>query len=105
MARVQVLNETALRDPAQSGTTLFFQWCRYIHDDGQVEHGYRFISRRPSSEGIGQETSRGQARIPSVEVIERLVWQARREGWGDFDDDRISSSSEANWARGGRRSP
>ena len=103
MARVQVLNETTLRDADQTGSTLWFQWCRYLYDDGQMQHGYRFIWRRPPSEGGAQQAARGQARIPSIVVLEQLVRQAKNEGWGDYDGDRISSSSEAHWAHGPRR--
>lgn len=103
MARVQVLNETTLHESAQADSTLWFQWCRYLFDDGQMQHGYRFIWRRPSAEGGAAQADRGQARIPSIDVVEQLVRQAKIEGWGDFDGDRISSSSEAHWARGLKR--
>lgn len=106
LARVQVLNETTtLHDSAKTDVTLWFQWCRYLYDDGQIQYGYRFIWKRPSSEGGAQQAARGQARIPSIEVLEQLVRQAKQEGWGDYDDDRISSSAEAHWARGLRPSP
>lgn len=100
MARVQVLNETSWHRPGQAESTLWFQWCRYLYDDGRVKYGYRFVWRRPTSEGGAQQSPRGQARIPSIEVLERLVRQAKIEGWGDFDDERISSSMEAHWAQG-----
>lgn len=103
MARVQVLNETTWHDLAQTDMALAFQWCRYLYDDGKVEHGYRFIWKRPSEGGAQQQAARGQARIPSIVVLEQLVRQAKNAGWGDYDDERISSSSEAHWAHGPRR--
>ena len=88
MARVQVINETT--ENANSGPTdwtLWFQWCRYFYDDGTMEYGYRFIWRRPQSEGGSLQAARGQARIPSVRVLEQLVTQARAGGWGNYDSD------------------
>jgi len=100
MARVQVLNETSWQGSPQSSATLWFQWCRYIHDDGQIQYGYRFVWKRLSFDDSAPHSPRGQARIPSIEVLERLVRQARSEGWGDYDAERISSSLEAHWAQG-----
>ena len=86
MARVQVINETSdNNNPAPTEWTLWFQWCRYFYDDGGMEYGYRFIWRRPQSEDGSLQAARGQARIPSVAVLERLVAQARASGWGDYD--------------------
>jgi hypothetical protein len=100
MTRVQVLNETSWTESAQTGATLWFQWCRYLYDDGQVQYGYRFTWKRALSESREQQPTSGQARIPSIDIHERLVRQARSEGWGDYDDQRISSSMEAHWAQG-----
>ncbi len=88
MARVQVINETSDNgNPGQADWTLWFQWCRYFYDDGTMEYGYRFIWKRPQSEGGSLQAARGQARIPSVRVLEQLVAQARAAGWGDYDAD------------------
>lgn len=93
MARVQVVNEiTDNTNPASTDSTLWFQWCRYFYDDGTMEHGYRFIWRRPKSEGGSLQAARGQARIPSVAVLEQLVAQARASGWGDYNADDITMS-------------
>jgi hypothetical protein len=100
MVRIQVLNETSWHDSVQIDSALWFQWCRYIHDDGQIQYGYRFTWRRDTSEGGAQLAPRSQARIPSIDVLERLVRQARSEGWGDYDAERISSSAETHWAQG-----
>jgi hypothetical protein len=88
MARVQVINETTLdKNPPPTDWTLWFQWCRYFYDGGAMEHGYRFIWRRPQSEGGSLQAARGQARIPSTAMLEKLVAQARAEGWGNYDAD------------------
>ena len=100
MTRVQVLNETSGSGAVQPDLTLWFQWCRFLYDDGRIQYGYRFVWRQTSSEDGTQQAPAGQARIPSIEVMERLVRQARSEGWGDYDDERISSSMEAHWAQG-----
>lgn len=89
MARVFVLNETSCDDlPDRSQCTLWFQWCRYVYDDGhEPELGYRFIWRRAEGDGGGLQAARGQARIPSVDMIEHMIAKARKEGWGHFDGD------------------
>ena len=43
------------------------------------------------SEGGVPQAARGQARIPSIEILEQLVGQAKKEGWGDYDGDGIGS--------------
>ena len=76
---VTVLEEvSALRE---DGWTLCFQWCRYVYQDRSREHGYRFIWRWPNTQKL--QAARGQARIPSLELLERLVQEARAAGWGD----------------------
>lgn len=77
-SRVQVRNEVAL--DTSSGWVLCLQWCLYVFDDGTTEEGYRFIWRRP---GGSLQAARGQARIPSLRVMERLAGMARTQGWGD----------------------
>jgi hypothetical protein len=90
MARVQVINETTLdENPAPTAWTLWFQWCRYLYDGGEMEYGYRFIWKRPQSEGGSLQAARGQARIPSVTVLEQLVAKANAQGWGEYDADNI----------------
>ncbi|HEX3681170.1 MAG TPA: hypothetical protein VHU83_01415 [Bryobacteraceae bacterium] len=88
MARVQVIHETTDNPNAEATDwTLWFQWCRYFYDDGGLEYGYRFIWKRPQSEGGSLQAARGQARIPSVAVLERLVAQATAGGWGNYNAD------------------
>jgi len=78
-ARVQVINETGVKcgDP---GWKLCFQWCLYVYEDGTSENGYRFIWRRPNG---SLQPARGQARIPSLATLSKLVKTAEREGWGE----------------------
>lgn len=88
MARVQVINEvTADTDAKPDEWTLWFQWCRYFYDDGDMQHGYRFIWKRPQSDGGSLQAARGQARIPSVDKLEKLVAKAKASGWGNYDAD------------------
>lgn len=92
MARVQVINETTLdANPPPTDWTLWFQWCRYLYDGGEMEYGYRFIWKRPQSEGGSLQAARGQARIPSVAVLEQLAAKARTLGWGDYNADNIET--------------
>ena len=93
MARVYVLEQTSIDDqPNLTEWTLWFQWCRYIYDDERdPEYGYRFIWRRPDGDGGGLQAARGQARIPSVAVLQRLVARAVEAGWGAYDGDRFPS--------------
>jgi hypothetical protein len=94
MARVQVVNETTENsDPGPADWTLWFQWCRYFYDDGKMEYGYRFIWKRPQSEGGSLQAARGQARIPSIAALEQLVAQARAGGWGDYNADDFVTTS------------
>lgn len=83
MARVQVLKETTLDKTDQDAWTLWFQWCRYLYDDGSLDYGYRFIWRHPQSEGGALQPARGQARIPSIAWLEQLVAKAKADGWGE----------------------
>jgi len=89
MARVQVLNETKSSEniSLDDNWILNFQWCRYLYDDGEMEYGYRFIWRRPEKSGGGLQAARGQARIPSIPILEELVAKAKAEGWGNHDAD------------------
>lgn len=78
VAHVDIINEI---DPGpQEEWRLCFQFCRYIYDEGEPEEGYRFIWRRPNNH---LQPARGQARIPSLRHAERLMRQARDQGWGN----------------------
>ena len=78
--RVQVIEEARLDD---TETTLCLQWCQYVYEDGTSEYGYRFIWRRDGR----LLPSRGQARIPSLAALEKLVAQAKRGGWANHTDE------------------
>lgn len=80
-ARVQIIHETSLQT---GGWRLCLQWGRYIYDDGGMEEGYRFIWRKP---GGNLQAARGQARIPSKAVADRLWAQAEAAGWANLGDD------------------
>ena len=78
-ARVQVIHEAI--DGDEGDWRLAFQWTLYVYDDGRSEHGYRYIWRRLDG---SLQPARGQARIPSMEVMERLIKKAKAEGWGNL---------------------
>jgi hypothetical protein len=88
--RVQVINEATI--DAEGGWRLYFQWCRYLHDDGEIEFGYRFIWRRPDGK---LQPARGQARIPSIAQAKALMDRAKSEGWGDYDGDELGKKFKA----------
>ena len=52
---------------------------RYCHFSGEIQEGFRFIWRDAAGK---QLASRGQARLPSLEMAERLIRAARQAGWG-----------------------
>ena len=80
--RVQVIKETCT-DWGSDKWNLCFQWCQYIYEDGSNEHGYRFIWRRVDG---SLQPARGQDRIPSMEVLEELVNEAKTQGWGNLSE-------------------
>lgn len=75
--RVYVLNETC--ENYGDNADICLQWCRYMYDNGSYEMGYRFMWRIDG----GLRAHRGQARIPSREVANRLFAKADEEGWGN----------------------
>lgn len=82
MARNQVvvLHDVSeeVYDPAHR---LHFQWCRFdIEQDSQ--YGYRFMWSRHGR----LLPLRGGARIPSADLMQRLVKQAQAAGWGGLDE-------------------
>ena len=71
-----------------SGWRLALQWTRYMHENGSIEDGYRFIWRRPDG---SLQAARGQARIPSLTDAMLLMRLATENGWGNMKaDDAIS---------------
>jgi hypothetical protein len=91
---VQIINEAISGDEGE--WNLCFQWCRYIHGDGEIEFGYRFIWRWPEGK---LQPARGQARIPSIAQAKALMDQASAEGWGDHDGDALGEQFRAATAR------
>lgn len=78
-SKVQVVHEVQKNNFSHGGV-LCFQWCRYVHDNGTLEEGYRFIWRNSEGKMLAH---RGQARIPSIEVALKLIQEAKNEGWGN----------------------
>lgn len=60
------------------GARLCFQFGTYRYDSGKTEPGYRFIWRRPNG---NLQPARGQARIPSADVMFTLLRKANDAGW------------------------
>ena len=99
MVRFQVVNSVCTSDPEvqkaikkafseeerkkawAEGWNLCLQWGRYIHDNGGIQTGYRFIWLRPDG---SKQAARGQARIPSLKLARILMDTAERQGWGDY---------------------
>jgi hypothetical protein len=79
-ARVQVIREVLRGEPGY--WRLALQWGLYVYENGTSDYGYRFIWRRPDG---SLQPARGQARLPSVHVIEELIARARAEGWGEHE--------------------
>lgn len=65
------------------GWNLCFQYCTYNYDDGSKEDGYRFIWKRPNGH---LQAARGQARIPSIKIMEALMAAAQANGWGGHEE-------------------
>ncbi|MFJ5692109.1 hypothetical protein [Providencia stuartii] len=58
--------------------TLCFQYCVYDYGDNTKDYGYRFIWKKPDGK---LQAARGQARIPDIDTITRLIEKAKRLGW------------------------
>lgn len=56
--------------------TLCLQKCIYQYPDGSTDEYFRFIRRGPDGKYRAQ---RGQAGIPDLLIIERLVLEMKRE--------------------------
>jgi hypothetical protein len=82
--RVTVVQE-ARRPVEPSGWQLCFQWVLYTYDvetpKPSRQFGYRFIWRYPPNGNL--QPARGQARLPSIGEIEKLLQMAKDAGWGD----------------------
>lgn len=73
---VQVINEA--RTNGGAGWELCLQWCRYNYPDGASREGYRFIWRDNNGK---LQPYRGQARIPSLQMVQQLLSRAAQNGW------------------------
>jgi hypothetical protein len=86
-SKAEVIYE-AVYDVDEHGRHLCFQWCHWTYWQTPTgtpmgeEYGYRFIWRHEN----GHLATRGQARLPSYQVIQALMAQAHREGWGELTD-------------------
>lgn len=80
--RVYVENEATYS--LYNGWTLCLQKCRYIHGNGDEEKGYRFIWKDPNGR---LQAHRGQARIPSLAIAQKLMEEAIKAGWGNEEFD------------------
>lgn len=73
---IEVL-EQVQDEPIDGGWILCFQKCIYHLDDSD-KPGFRFIWRRPNGT---LQAARGQARIPDVVTLERLLAKAKNAKW------------------------
>lgn len=80
-ATVEILEETS-SSATENGYTLCFQYCVYHYSDGTEQKGYRFIWRRPDG---SLQAARGQARIPSLSILQELTNKALAAGWGNHN--------------------
>jgi hypothetical protein len=80
--RVHVIRETPSVHDGQ--WQLRLQWCRYLHPNGAMQYGYRFIWLRADGR---LATPRGQTRLPSLNHVTHLFYAAKAGGWGDFNGD------------------
>ena len=78
-----VSTDQIMNDYPSDGWNLCFQYCTYNYDEGGTENGYRFIWKRPDG---SKQAARGQARIPSLKIMEALMAAAKANGWGDHED-------------------
>ncbi len=90
MATFKILNEVKRSEITSENFNREQDWDLCLHEgiykyDNQTsEYGFRFIYRRP---GGNIQAARGGARIPSLEVADQLIAEARRRGWGNADYD------------------
>lgn len=82
MSTVNVLHEVK-REEVNNEWVLCFQYGEYVYDDGNREHGYRFIWRRPDG---SLQPARGQARIPKISDALYLITKAMEQGWGNLGE-------------------
>jgi hypothetical protein len=74
---VEIHNEVPKRRKRGSWE-LCFQNVTYHYADGTTDDGYRFIWRRPDNT---LQPARGQARIPNAAALDKLIKEAKSDGW------------------------
>ena len=79
-ANIEVKHSTEHK--MDSGWSLCFQHCIYHYDNDTKQEGYRFIWKRDNGT---LQTARGQARLPSISIILKLLSVAMSEGWGNIN--------------------
>jgi len=83
MARVKVKNEVKHSEieGVEKEWDLCLQEGIYIYDeqDSDPEPGFRIVYREDGK----IKPLRGGARIPSLDIAEKLIAEARRRGWGN----------------------
>lgn len=76
-ADVKIVHEVKTNN--EGSWNLCFQWVIYQYSsDKENESGYRFIWRR---EDGTLQPARGQARIPSADILISLIKKAIKGGW------------------------
>lgn len=73
-----VLN--CVEEPCQSGEAICFQKGYWSYASGEIKAGYRFILRHSNGR---LALLKGQACIPSIFIIIKLVSKAIAEGWAN----------------------
>lgn len=89
MSSVRVFNSV---ERSIGESTLCFQNCEY--PGGEL--GFRFIWKAPNGNLLAH---RGQARIPSPEIMEELINMARIEGWYSTPEKEGSSEHTRSMGR------
>mgnify|MGYP000977597172 CR=1 FL=1 len=84
MIQTRVYVENEVTYSLKNEWTLCLQKCKYIHGNGDVEEGYRFIWKDPDGK---LQAHRGQARIPSLAIAKKLIEEAINAGWGNEEFD------------------
>ena len=92
--RVEPIHTTSIK-VYPDGWTLHLDWACYHHPDGTQEYGYRFSWANPAGQ---RQPLRGQARIPSRVLADRLWAQATVEGWGHLDENHLPAQNESEAA-------
>jgi hypothetical protein len=87
MAQIHVIHSTDLSyGPGEM--SLSYQFVAYpldretVHTASDIAYGYRFINKDP---GGGMKPQMGQARIPNTAIIQTLIAEAVKQGWGSFN--------------------